>query len=373
VLLQLIRQALPSSTYGMILFDSTTPDVTGANAWRKRCVWINTAVPATPTINIYRDTGSPGWININSVIPAGSITGTQIANATITLANMAVGGGTAGQLIRVNSGATGFEYINFSSLFTSGIVPVNSVVTSAVPAGTMRVLGSYGGAASNWFGINDLVADLTQGILTNLVISTPALLTDKAQFLAAKTGDVTAVWRYIDPANDINDGGLSGVKLTNLTVSLGKVSQSAATTGQVPTWNGSAWAPATPATVAVTKYVTPTASIPYMPLQGQQVSFTHGLAGIPQSVRVVLYCLIDDPPTNYIVGDELDAAYPFSSNGFSSDDQGTPFNLRVTASSIIFGQNDLGYPIYVASKTDRAKSVITQARWGVRAYALYIA
>ena len=67
VLLQLIREAKPSSTYGMILFDTTAPDVTGANAWRKRSIWVSLLNPAQPTVNVYRESAL-GWVNVNDVI-----------------------------------------------------------------------------------------------------------------------------------------------------------------------------------------------------------------------------------------------------------------------------------------------------------------
>jgi hypothetical protein len=372
VLLQLIRQALPSSTYGMVLYDSATPDVSGANAWRQRCVWIDMTNTASPVAKVYRTTGSPGWVSVISLIVNNTITTAMIQDAAVTLAKLSVAGGTANQLIRVNAGATAFEFVNFSSLFTVGVVPINSIVTSAVPPSVFRVLGSFGGAAATWFTANDIVSELSVGSIDALAVAPAGTLSSASRFLTSRTADTGAVWRLFDPVADVADGGISGVKLTNGTATLAKLAQSGATTGQVASWNGSSWAPAAPAS-GVTKYVTATASIPAMPLASQEVSFTHGLAGIPQSVRVVLYCVTNDAATGYVAGDELDASYPFSANGFSSDDQGTPFNLRITTSSIIFSQNSLGWDIYVAHKTTRAVVAITQANWGVRAYALYIA
>ena len=101
VLLQLIRQAIPSSTYGMVLFDTTAPDVTGSNAWRKTCIWLNLVVPGTPTVNVYKEGGSPGWINVNNIIGNGAITTAMIANGAVTLPKLSVSGGAALQLIYV--------------------------------------------------------------------------------------------------------------------------------------------------------------------------------------------------------------------------------------------------------------------------------
>ena len=98
----------------MILFDTTPPDVTGANAWRKRCLWLDLTVPGTPVVRIYKEGGSPGWENVLKVIPPNTIDTSMIQNAAVTLAKLSVAGGAANQLIRVNAGATGFEFVSLS-------------------------------------------------------------------------------------------------------------------------------------------------------------------------------------------------------------------------------------------------------------------
>jgi hypothetical protein len=141
VLLQLIRQAIPSSTYGMILFDTTAPDVTGSNAWRKTCLWLSLANPAEPALYVYK-TSSPGWVNINDIISPNSITTAMIQNNAVTLAKLSVAGGAANQLIRVNAGVTGFEFVSLSSLVTAGSIPVGSLITTGIPGGQFRLAGT---------------------------------------------------------------------------------------------------------------------------------------------------------------------------------------------------------------------------------------
>jgi hypothetical protein len=312
VLLQLIRQALPSSTYGMILFDSDTPDVSGSNAWRKRCIWINTTSLVTPTVNVYRDSGSPGWININSVIPNGSITTAMIADAAVTLTKLSVSGGTAGQLIRVNAGATGFEFVGFASLFSAGVVPVNSINTSAVAPATFRTLGSFGGAASTWFSADDIVSELSQGAIAAIAVAPAASLSTASRFLTSRTADTGAVWRLFDPANDISDGAVSGLKLTNGTATLAKLAQSGATTGQVAAWNGSTWAPAAPVATTAT-VVSSTISVPTnTTLAGGTVINTSALGGKPSAIQVFGVCKVAS--SGYSIGDEISDIIP----GFGS-------------------------------------------------------
>ena len=131
VLLQLIRQAIPSSTYGMVLFDTTAPDVTGSNAWRKTCIWLNLTNPNTPTVNVYKEGTSPGWVNTNVIIADNSISTSMIKdynpatpNTGVTLSKLAPIGGAALQLIRVNATATAFEFVSLASLVTVGSIPV---------------------------------------------------------------------------------------------------------------------------------------------------------------------------------------------------------------------------------------------------------
>jgi hypothetical protein len=241
VLLQLIRQALPSSTYGMVLYDSATPDVSGANAWRQRCVWLDMTDTANPIAKVYRTTGSPGWVSVISLIVNNTITTAMIQDAAVTLAKLSVAGGAANQLIRVNAGATAFEFVNFSSLFTVGVVPINSIVTTAVPPSVFRVLGSFGGAASTWFTADYIASELSVGSVDAVAVAPAATLSAASRFLTSRTSDTGAVWRLFDPAADVADGGISGVKLTTNTVNVNKLIAGTETyilktVGGMPTW-----------------------------------------------------------------------------------------------------------------------------------------
>ena len=134
VLLQLVREAYPSSTYGMVLFDTTAPDVLGSNAWRKTCIWINLTPPGdTPVISVWKEGTSPGWANINSIIANGAITTAMIANGAVTLPKLSTSGGAALELIRVNATASAFEFVNIAGLITIGSIPVGSLITTGIP------------------------------------------------------------------------------------------------------------------------------------------------------------------------------------------------------------------------------------------------
>lgn len=147
-LASLITTATPSSDRGMCLF---TTDITGvpvvpaANStteWQ-RFVWIRVS-PATNTVTAYiwnpgssyiinynntsTSPATPGSINTNwtplsvTSIPAGSITGSQIANTTIEPANIDLGG----------------------LLTALGLTPSSYLTTSSVPLASGNIGGSFG-------------------------------------------------------------------------------------------------------------------------------------------------------------------------------------------------------------------------------------
>ena len=265
VLLQLIRQAQPSSTYGMILFDTTPPDVTGANAWRKRSIWVSLATPATPTVNVYREGGSPGWVNVNDVISPNTITTAMIQNAAVTLAKLSVAGGAANQLIRVNAGATGFEFVSLSSLVTTGSIPVGSLITTGIPGGQFRLAGTYGPGVANWYTAQNVIDNLANASISTDYLSPAPSPTTRSKFLTGRVGDPYAVWRFFEPNVDILDTTLSGAKLQNGTVSPVKVESAGIPDGWllgkvagIPDWV----APASVAGIVASKQVVEVTPLP---------------------------------------------------------------------------------------------------------------
>lgn len=312
VLLQLIRQAQPGTTQGIILYDNTPPDVSGTNAWRKRCLWLDTTSLSALTLNVYRDSGSPGWVSIFSNIPDDAITTDMIADAAVTIAKLSPSSGLAAQLIRVNAGATAFEFKNFADLFTAGVVPLSSLVTTAASAGADAFLGSYNKGAVSWYSGDDIAATFTAGALDESVIAKDgSTAAAKSKFVTCRTADASAAWRYFVPSEDIDDNALSGVKLTAASVTLNKLGQSSATTGQVATWDGSAWVPQTPA--GTVSFYTGTGALPTVAGLGGATSFTHGLGSIPRHVYVRLKCIT--PEYGYAAGDCIDLNNAYSSYG----------------------------------------------------------
>lgn len=369
VLLQLIREAKPSSTYGMILFDTTAPDVTGANAWRKRSIWVSLLNPAQPTVNVYRES-APGWVNVNDVISPNTITTAMIQNAAVTLAKLSTAGGTANQLIRVNAGGTAFEFVSLSSLVTTGSIPVGSLITTGIPAGQLRFAGTFGPGVANWYTSQTIINDLVNGAIPTDLLSPAPLATTRSKFLTGRIGDTFAGWRFLEPNVDILNDTLSGGKLQNGTVAPIKVESSGIPDGYllskvagVPDW-------VAPASVAgsVTQFVTDLGSIQTVPTtQGATATLTHTLGVMPLMFRVVLRCISNDH--NYVPGDELDA---MTTSVGGAGNEANAFQYLVSSASIIVRRtyND---GIYIINKNNNNIQLLTDAHWKLRLYAMKVA
>ena len=370
VLLQLIRQAQPSSTYGMVLFDTTAPDVTGTNAWRKTCIWLNLTNPALPTVNVYR-TSAPGWVNVNNIIGANTITTAMIQDAAVTLAKLSVSGGAANQLIRVNGVGNAFEFVALSSIVTPSSILPSAISGIAVAPGTFRVLGNLNGGTTTWYHPDQVVQGVSDAVIDVVQIAPSGTTSARSRFITTRTADITADWRYFDPNVDILAAAMNGNRLTDFTVSVSKISPGAAAEGNylrivggVPDWD-----PA-PTTGITTKFVntvaqTITQAVPIV--AGAGISIAHPLAQIPTTYRVAFYCQTND--AEYVNGDEIEILGIYR---FGTGDTTTAFSIRITSTNVVVQAQDPTKPIYAVTKnTGIGVSVLTPGSWRLRLYATY--
>ena len=375
VLLQLIRQAKPSSTYGMILFDTTAPDVTGANAWRKSCIWLDLTTPGTPTVNVYKEGASPGWSNVQALIPPLTIKNSMISNPDpldadkgISITKLSPIGGTANQLIRVNGTATGFQFVSLAALVTSGSINVSSLNTTGIPAGQMRFAGTIGPGVANWYLPSQLVNALPDGTISTDLIAPATAATSNSKFLTTRTGDPFAAWRYFDPAVDLLANTLGGDRLLNNSIPITKIIPSTGESMLVTSGGVVDWVPIPPVTTAFVMDLATTLTRA-IPIVGTPTTLAHTLGAMPISYRVVIYCHTNDG--NYVNGDEIDALSCYSANGFTSDDQSTAFSILVTSTNVVVRRQHT-WSIYVADKTTGASHPITEANWRLRLYAMKV-
>ena len=370
VLLQLIRQAQPSSTYGMILFDTATPDVTGANAWRKRCIWVNLTVPGTPTVNVYKEGGSPGWSNVQALIPPDTIEAAMIKNAAVTLAKLSVSGGTANQLIRVNGTGTAFEFVSLASLVTTGSIPVGSLITTGIPATQLRFAGVVGPGTATWYDAQQIINALAEASIGSDLIAPAPITSTRSKLLTTRTADTFATWRYFEPNVDILNDTMNGSKLQAGTVGPERLYSTGIPDGWILSKVAGVpdWVAPTAVTTAFVMDVATTLTRA-IPTVGTPTTLAHTLGAMPISYRVVIYCEIGDG--NYVNGDEIDALSCYCANGFTSDDQTTAFSILVTSTNVVV-RRQFNANIYVADKTTGASHPITEARWRLRLYAMKV-
>lgn len=375
VLLQLIRQAQPSSTYGMILFDTTAPDVSGANAWRKRCLWLDLTVPSAPTVNVYKE--SPGgWVNVQQVIPNGTIVTAMISNAAVTLAKLSSAGGSANQLIRVNAAGNAFEFVSISNLIANGTVNVGALNSTGLPAGQFKIPGVYGAGVPTWYSSQDVIDNLAEGAIAGDYIA-PAANPDNAKkkYLTSALGDTFAAWRFIEPNRDIAANSINGDRLTDLSVPITKLVNAPSGNRVLMSYGGSVdWR--LPLTVqgAVTQFVTAVADLQTIPAltQGTTITLNHTLSVVPLMFRVTLYC--HSTNGGYDPGDEIDLTTTSQAN-LAADAQ-PPFMFYVNGSTSIVVRKNLSSDIAIIHKTTNAYHTIGSAQltnWRIRLYAMAVA
>lgn len=372
VLLQLIRQAQPSSTYGMILFDTTAPDVTGANAWRKRCIWIDLTVPGTPTVNVYKEGGSPGWANVQSIIPNNTITTAMIQNAAVTLAKLSVSGGTANQLIRVNGTGTAFEFVSLASLVTAGSIPVGSLITTGIPAGQLRFAGVVGPGVATWYDAQQIINNLANASIPADLIGPAPITSTRSKMLTTRTADTFATWRYFEPNVDILNDTMNGSKLQAGTVGPERLYSTGVPDGYllgkvagVPDWV----APTAVAGIVASKQVVQITPLPAAnaPVNVITYAATGGRADIYQ---FYLVCLSADH--NHQPGDEL----PLASvgNDDASNEAGPLIIFDASASTVVH-RGPANYQIQDATAAT-IRSITTapeRARWALKCVAIRFA
>lgn len=372
VLLQLIRQAQPSSTYGMILFDTTAPDVTGANAWRKRCIWIDLTVPGTPTVNVYKEGGSPGWANVQSVIPNNTITTAMIQNAAVTLAKLSVSGGTANQLIRVNGTGTAFEFVSLASLVTAGSIPVGSLITTGIPAGQLRFAGVVGPNVATWYDAQQIINALANASIGSDLIGPAPITSTRSKMLTTRTADTFATWRYFEPNVDILNDTMNGSKLQANTVGPERIISTSIPDGYllgkvagVPDWV----APTSVAGIVASKQVVQITPLPAAntPVNVITYAATGGRADIYQ---FYLVCLTADH--NHQPGDELPLVSVGNDSGLN---EAGPLIIFDASASTVVHRGPAFYQIQDATATtiQSISTVPERARWALKCVAIRFA
>jgi hypothetical protein len=353
--------------------------VTGSNAWRKTCVWLNLTNPNIPTVNVYKEGTSPGWVNTNVIIADNSISTSMIKNydpATlntgVTLPKLSPAGGTALQLIRVNATATNFEFVSLASLVTVGSIPVGSLITTGIPPGELRFAGVFGPTTAQWLQPIQIINALVDGSVNPDLLGVPGALTSRSQFLTARTADTFAAYRYFEPNVDMLNATMNGSKLQNATVGPEKIYSAGVPDGYllgkvagVPDWV----APTSVAGIVASKQVVQITPLPAANIPVNVITYaaTGGQADIYQ---FYLVCLAADH--NHQPGDEL----PLASvgNDDASNEAGPLIIFDASASTVVH-RGPANYQIQDATSAT-IRSITTapeRARWALKCVAIRFA
>jgi len=113
---QALVQANPASGLGIIIYQSTTPDVASYPEY-VTFLWINTS---TGELKYWNGTS---WQLVSGFA--------TIVDASVTVAKLSPTGGAALQLIRINAGGTAFEFVNPADLFSTNSFPLNKLVNAS--------------------------------------------------------------------------------------------------------------------------------------------------------------------------------------------------------------------------------------------------
>jgi hypothetical protein len=324
-------------------------------------------------VNVYKEGGSPGWINVNNIIGNGAITTAMIANGAVTLPKLSVSGGTALQVIRVNATTTAFEFVNVASLITIGSIPVGSIITTGIPPGELRFAGVVGPTTAQWLTAVQIINALADATISPDLIAPPGALFARSKFLTARTADTFATYRFLEPNVDMLNDTLSGGKLQNGTVVPGKIESAGVPDGYlmgkvagVPDWV----APTAVAGIVASKQVVQITPLPAAnaPVTVITYAATGGRADIYQ---FYLVCLTADH--NHQPGDEL----PLASVG--NDDGGLneagPLIIFDASASTVVHRGPAFYQIQDATATTIQSIATTpeRARWALKCVAIRFA
>ncbi len=136
LVLQAIQQASPDNGFGFTVFSDTAPDVL-ANPKLARFLWFET-VADVPTGNSYYYNGT-SWTLFNL------FSGANLANNSVPLDKLSLLGASALDIIQVNAGLTGFQYISVLNAIQNGSITLAKLANAGAGNFLVVSIGSVNG------------------------------------------------------------------------------------------------------------------------------------------------------------------------------------------------------------------------------------
>lgn len=141
----MVEDAQPKTGFGFVILSDTAPDVVTYPMYAN-FIWIKTS-SGTPNGEIYVYTGA-AWELVTTDVEPGT--------STVTIAALSPTGGTAYQILRINAGATAFEFSTIIETIINGTLNLNKL--RAVTLYDFMMVTSVGGVLTWTAGpINDLL------------------------------------------------------------------------------------------------------------------------------------------------------------------------------------------------------------------------
>lgn len=198
-------------------------------------------------------TGTSGNITINATEVDGSITN-EIQNLSLSGQTLSISGGTSATLpvvgITAGTGITATPTAgNYTITNTGDTNAGDDLLTSTIFDGDVEGTWDALTLKTNVVGEDNII----DGSITAFKLATQSATNGQVlTYGGALVGWVpsSAVGDVAGPITNLQIGAnaVGTTELNNGAVTMAKINQASATTGQVITWNGTAWAPATPTT-----------------------------------------------------------------------------------------------------------------------------
>lgn len=259
-LLQMIRNATPSASRGLIICDNATPDTTTYPRY-KRYKWIKPS--ENNAITRHWDESVSDWVEDS--VPNDSIDTDKLQDESVTLPKLYNPNDItkAGFLIRVNAAGTGFELweLQFAN---------NSIDIQAIGLGTTNEFPhvNAGGTAWEFLSADEIANLFSSGSIDASVLATSG----SAGSLIYYNGSLL---RFVPLAPGSNGDVLTVV-------------------AGLPAWS-------TPSAAILSSESTST--LQNVPAAAGVVTYAHGLAQVPKLVTITMVCISADG--SYSVNDEL--------------------------------------------------------------------
>lgn len=203
---QAIAQAVPNAVRGTVIYHPDPPPTVGQPSgypaqwyqWHRRCVWID---PTTGIVYAWK--ADAGWENVAGKIPNGAIVAEMLQDGIVSLAKLSITGGGAGQIIRVNSSLTGFEFVSIANAIPIGSLNLNRLA----PGGVNQFVKTNSSNQIVWAPI--VFGDLNPGLANQFVKTVggaPTWVTLQGSDIPAGSMEVDRLISDVDKSLLIGDG-----------------------------------------------------------------------------------------------------------------------------------------------------------------------